>query len=68
MRQAILDGGLSQVDAVRDAIESTGSLAYTARRAEEQVVLAKQALAAIPDSTYRQALHDLAHFSVHRDH
>lgn len=68
LRQAILDGGLSQVDAVRDAIESTGSLAYTARRAEEQAVLAKQALAAIPDSPYRQALHDLAHFSVHRDH
>ncbi len=68
LRQAILDGGLSRVDAVRDAIESTGSLAYTARRAEEQAVLAQQALAAIPDSPYRQALHDLAHFSVHRDH
>jgi octaprenyl-diphosphate synthase len=67
LRQAILDGGLSRVDAVRDAIESTGSLAYTARRAEEQAVLAQQALAAIPDSSYRQALHDLAHFSVHRD-
>ncbi len=68
LRQAILDGGLSRVDAVRDAIESTGSLAYTARRAEEQAILAKQALATIPDSSYRQALHDLAHFSVHRDH
>ncbi len=68
LRQAILDGGLSRVDAVRNAIESTGSLAYTARRAEEQAVLAQQALAAIPDSPYRQALHDLAHFSVHRDH
>ncbi len=67
LRQAILDGGLSRVDAVRDAIESTGSLAYTARRAEEQALLAQQALATIPDSSYRQALHDLAHFSVHRD-
>jgi octaprenyl-diphosphate synthase len=68
LREAILDGGRDQVDAVRDAIESTGSLAYTARRAEEEAERAKQALAAIPDSTFRQALHDLAHFSVHRNH
>ncbi len=68
LRQAILDGGLSQVEAVLDAIESTGSLAYTARRAEAEAALARQALAVIPDSPYKQALHDLAHFSVHRDH
>jgi octaprenyl-diphosphate synthase len=68
LRQAILDGGLSQVEAVLDTIESTGSLAYTARRAEEEAALARQALAAIPDSPCKQALHDLAHFSVHRNH
>jgi octaprenyl-diphosphate synthase len=33
-----------------------------------EALLAKQALAAIPDSPYKQALLDLAHFSVHRDH
>ena len=60
--------GLSPVEAVLDAIESTGSLAYTARRAEAEAALARQALAVIPDSPYKQALHDLAHFSVHRDH
>ncbi len=68
LRQAIVDGGHSRVEAVRDAIESTGSLTYTARRAEEEAALAKHALAAIPDSPYKQALHDLAHFSVHRNH
>ncbi len=68
LRQAILDGGLSQVEAVLDVIESTGSLAYTARRAEAEAALARQALAVIPESPYKQALHDLAHFSVHRDH
>ncbi|MEK7816571.1 MAG: octaprenyl diphosphate synthase [Pseudomonadota bacterium] len=68
LRQAILDGGMSQAEAVLDAIESTGSLAYTARRAEAEAALARQALAVIPDSPYKQALHDLAHFSVHRDH
>ncbi|MEK7697469.1 MAG: polyprenyl synthetase family protein [Pseudomonadota bacterium] len=68
LRRAILDGGLSQVGAVREAIESTGSLTYTARRAEEEATRAKQALASIPESPYKQALHDLAHFSVHRNH
>lgn len=68
LRQAILDGGLSQVKVVREAIESTGSLAYTARKAEEEAARAKQALAAIPESPYKQALHDLAHFSIHRHH
>jgi len=68
IRQAIEEGGLERIDAVLAAIESTGSLAYTARRAEQEAELAKQALAAIPDSPYKQALLDLAYFSVHRDH
>jgi octaprenyl-diphosphate synthase len=68
LRSAVEHGGLDQLEAVLRAIESTGSIAYTARRAEEQARLAQQALTAIPDSPYRQALHDLAHFSVHRTH
>lgn len=68
LRSAVERGGIDQLEAVLRAIESTGSIAYTARRAEEQARLAQQALAAIPDSPYRQALHDLAHFSVHRTH
>lgn len=68
VRKAIEDGGLKKIDAVVNAIESIGSIAYTARKAEEEARLAEQALAAIPDSPYKQALLDLAHFSVHRDH
>jgi octaprenyl-diphosphate synthase len=68
LRSAVEHGGLAHLEAVLRAIESTGSIAYTARRAEEQARLAQQALTAIPDSPYRQALHDLAHFSVHRTH
>jgi octaprenyl-diphosphate synthase len=68
LRSAVEHGGLDHLEAVLRAIESTGSIAYTARRAEEQARLAQQALTAIPDSPYRQALHDLAHFSVHRTH
>lgn len=68
LRAAIKSGGREHIQAVITAIESTGSIAYTARRAETEAMLAKQALSSIPDSPYKQALLELAHFSVHRTH
>ncbi|HEX9626859.1 MAG TPA: octaprenyl diphosphate synthase [Acidiferrobacterales bacterium] len=68
LRQAIEQGQLERIHDVVDAIESLGSIAYTARQAEDEAGLAKQALAVVPESPYKQALIDLAHFSVHRDH
>jgi len=66
IRTAIEEGGLSQLDEVLDAIESTGSITYTARRAEDEASRASSVLAAIPDTPHKQALLDLAHFSAHR--
>ncbi len=68
LRNAIERGGLEQIDAVIDAIESTGSIAYTARKAEVEAKLARQALTGLADSPFKQALFDLAYFSVHRDY
>ncbi len=68
LRAAIEHGGLDQIDKVVAAIEATGSLAYTARRAEDEADLARRALAPVPNSAYKQALLDLAYFSVHRDY
>jgi len=68
IRTAIEEGGLAQMEEVMDAIESTGSITYTARRAEDEASRATAALAAIPDSPFKQALLDLAHFSVHRSY
>ena len=68
IRAAIEEGGLAQIDEVMDAIESTGSITYTARRAEDEASRAIAALAAIPDSPYKQALLDLAQFSAHRNY
>ncbi len=68
VRDAIRQGGLEHIKAVMDAIESTGANAYTARRAQDEAERAIQALAAIPDSPYKQALLDLARFSIHRTH
>lgn len=68
LRKAIVDGGLERMDEVTGIIESAGSIAYTARRAEQEADLARAALSAIPDSPYKQALEALVHFSVHRSH
>jgi octaprenyl-diphosphate synthase len=68
IRRAIEEGGQAHIDAVIDAVESAGSLAYTARRAEEEAALALAALGVLPESPYAQALRDLAYFSAHRSH
>ncbi|GMR21628.1 MAG: octaprenyl diphosphate synthase [Gammaproteobacteria bacterium] len=68
VRQAIEHGGLEQLDAIAAAIESTGSIPYTARQAEREAILAENALSTIPESSYKEALIQLAQMSVHRDH
>ncbi len=66
LQEAIRNGGREYIDDVRAIIESTGSLAYTARRARNEAELARQALAIVPDSPHKQALMDLAVFAVER--
>jgi octaprenyl-diphosphate synthase len=68
IRNAIEHGGLDQLAAITAAIESTGGLAYTAKRARQEADLAKAALAVLPDSPYKQALSELADFAVARTH
>jgi octaprenyl-diphosphate synthase len=66
LREAIEKGGLEQIDAVKAAIESTDAIAYTARLAGEEAAQAKQALEALPPSSFKSALAALADFSVER--
>lgn len=68
LRGVIEQGDHSQIDAVVDTIESTGSIAYTARQAEAEAIRAKEALTSLPDSPYKRALVDLTFFSVNRNH
>ena len=68
IKRAIENGGLDQIDDVLKAIENTGAIAYTARRAEEEAALARQQLARFPDSPHLQALEGLTHFAVARTH
>jgi octaprenyl-diphosphate synthase len=66
IRKAIESGGHENLTAVLAAIESTGSIPYTAQAAQRQADLAIAALAPLPASTYKEALYSLADFSVNR--
>jgi octaprenyl-diphosphate synthase len=66
IRNAVEHGDRDQIDAVIDAVESTGSITYTARAAAAEADSALEALAEVPPSPYRDALESLAEFSVSR--
>jgi octaprenyl-diphosphate synthase len=66
IRHAIENGGIESLHEITAAIESTGGLEYTARRARQEADLAIQSLSALPASEYVQALRELAEFAVSR--
>ncbi|MBL8271610.1 octaprenyl diphosphate synthase [Steroidobacter sp.] len=68
IRQSIEEGNIDRLAEITAAIESTGGLAYTARLARREAALAIEAIAVLPDSAYKQALRELADFSVERTH
>jgi octaprenyl-diphosphate synthase len=66
IRRSIEEGSIEQLTQITAAIESTGGLAYTARLARREAALAIDAISILPDSAYKQALRELADFSVER--
>lgn len=66
IRSAIQEGGLDHLQEIKQVIESTGALQYTAARAQEAADAAIDALADIPESEYKQALITIANFAVKR--
>jgi len=68
VRNAIENGGLDQIDAVIDAVHTTGAIDFTAAKAKEEADKAIAELAIIEPSPYKDALITLARFSVNRSH
>ncbi len=66
IRHAIEQGSSENLDAILAIIESTGAIEYTANAAKQYAYHAQTSLTNIPDSPYRQALHDLTEFVVER--
>ena len=68
LRSAIENGDRENIQAIQEIIESTGSAAYTSRRAREYAATAKSQLNKLPESIYLASLRNLADFSVLRMH
>lgn len=66
LREAICTGSRKNLEAILRIIESTGAIQYTATAAKKQARYAAESLSVVPDSPYKQALHELAEFVVAR--
>jgi len=66
LREAITQGGKTNITEVIAAINSTEAIEYTARLARQEAEKAIQALAGLSSSPYTDALHALANFAVNR--
>ena len=66
VRDAIVEGGLDQLERITSIIHSTGALQYTADKAQEAASLAIRSLDALPPSAHRHALIQIAELSVQR--
>lgn len=66
IRKAIKKGTIENLDSILTIIESTRAIEYTANAAKREAEQAVANLSHIPDSLYRNALHDLAEFVVAR--
>lgn len=68
VRSAIEHGGREDFTAVLDAIRMTGALDYVRNKAKDEVRSARAAIAALPNSSYRDSLLELSTFAVERDY
>jgi octaprenyl-diphosphate synthase len=68
LRHAIEHGGLDSLDRIIAAIRDSGALDRTHERAVHHASAAREALAVLPPSAYRDALAALADYSVQRSY
>lgn len=68
VRHAIESGGREEFPAVLKAIQETGALQAARAHAREEARTAREAIAELRDSTYKDSLLDLATFAVERGH
>ncbi|MBJ7539564.1 octaprenyl diphosphate synthase [Marinomonas transparens] len=66
VKQAILTGGLEQLETIISDVQHCGAIEYTQQKAQQQADLAIKALTCLPESKYKTALIALANASVKR--
>lgn len=68
VRSAIEHGGLDEFEEVLRAIHATGALDYVRNRAQDEARAAREEVALLPNSKYKDSLLELATFAVERDY
>lgn len=68
IRTSLEKGSLEYLPEILVAIAETKAIEYTRTIAAQEVEKALLALAPLPESPYKQALKELAHYSIQRDH
>lgn len=68
IKQSLKVGTLDDFPMILSAIEDTKAIDYTKQVANQEIRFAISALDNIPDSNYKDALIELAHYAVTRDH
>ncbi len=68
LTQAIREGSLNSLSEILEAIASTKAIEYTYAAARREALTAIEALHCVPDSPYRDALIELANFTIDRNY
>ncbi|MEO9276061.1 octaprenyl diphosphate synthase [Marinomonas sp. 5E14-1] len=66
VKNAILTGGLEQLETIIKDVQACGAIEYTEKKAQLQAEMAINAVDKLPESAYKAALISLAHASVKR--
>ncbi|TAL62856.1 MAG: octaprenyl diphosphate synthase [Legionella sp.] len=68
IKDSLQKGSLQYLPEIQLAIAQTQAIEFTKQIAREEIDKALSALAMLPESTYKNALIELAHFAVERQH
>ena len=68
IKTSLQNGSLEHLEEILTAIAQTNAIEYTREYAAKEIDQALHALEPLPDSLYKKALQDLAHFAVAREH
>lgn len=68
IREAIRNGGIENLDAVLEVIQTTGALNYARQCAQAEIKIATSAIELLPNSEYKECLLQLVDFSVTRNY
>ena len=66
IRRSIATGGIEHLDKVIQIVHNSGAIEYCQKRAQQETDGALEALKALPDNEYRQALINLTLMALHR--